>query len=428
MNPPPRRLWQHLAAWLVAAAVGAGVLWLSDLLQAPSPVAFAGHGERFQEMTVDPLALQGKFPQRVLWPLLAHLLGFAGERAPLFSQVCNGLLLATVFWFCRQRAAGLGDALLVTLCLAATGAVQIYKTMTCYSDTLSFVLLLLAWYALPRGLLFWSLVLLSALSHEMVFFFAPWLVYERCRAGGRFGREVAALGATAAVYAAWLAIVRAHGAGQQYGIAYYLANNFWLPWGVPGLLVLLLLLVVVEFGPLLIAVVWSWRTGQLGMGRWGPWLYGAGMLLTLVFAYDVMRFCNFVFLPLVLGCLALLRAPRGRTVLAVLLVAAVASYACLHDTPGEVGGWAFARLPTHEMLVRSLERYPGRQPLDTPASAAWFQLELLARTWRGFAALLAAAAALAASGWWLARRLPGGGDGDDRAAGAEPRPTTSASP
>src|SRR5262245_28700657 len=185
---------KYLISWLAAAAVGAVVLWLSDLLQPPSAVAFAGHGEYFQAMTVDPLSLHGAFPHRILWPLLAHLLGLGGPRAPVFSQVCNGAFLAVVFWFCRQRGARVLDALLVTGACAATGAVLVYKPMACYSDTLMFLLLLLAVHFVARPVVFWGLVLLASSSHEMVFFFAPWLVYLRCQAGGLPKREVFALG------------------------------------------------------------------------------------------------------------------------------------------------------------------------------------------------------------------------------------------
>ena len=87
---PPRRLWQHLASWCVAAAVGTIVLWLSDWLQPPSSVAFNGHGEYFQAMTVDPLSLHGAFPHRILWPLLAHFTGFSGPRAPVFVFTMRG--------------------------------------------------------------------------------------------------------------------------------------------------------------------------------------------------------------------------------------------------------------------------------------------------------------------------------------------------
>jgi len=413
---------QQLVSWLAAAAVGAIVLWLSDWLQPPSSVAFEGHGEYFQAMTVDPLWLHGAFPHRILWPLLAHFTGLGGPRAPVFSQVCNGAFLATVFWFCRQRGAKAADALLVTAAVAATGAVLVYKPMACYSDTLMFLLLLLAVHFVARPAVFWGLVLLASLAHEMVFFFAPWLVYLRCQAGGRQRREVLALGGVGAVYAAWRLVVRVGATGVAYDSLYYMKNNFWVPWGMPALWALWAFVLLVEFGPLLAIVVWAWRRGELGMGRWGPWLYVAGILPLMLLAYDVMRFAALAFLPLVLGSVAFLCRPRGRSVLAVLLVSSIASYAWLHPVPSQQGGAEFTRISGEILSL-----LPGRVEKDQPMSfsnAASFTYELVLRTWPTVLASCVALALVVAAGLWLARSVPS----VQVPAGQEPRTSRNASP
>ena len=398
---------KHLISWLAAAAVGAIVLWSSDWLQPPSAVAFEGHGVYFQQMTVDPLSLHGAFPHRILWPLLAHFLGLGGPRAPVFSQVCNGAFLAVVFWFCRQRGAKVADALLVTGACAATGAVLVYKPMACYSDTLMFLVLLLAVHFVARPGAFWCLVLLASLAHEMVFFFAPWLVYVRCRVGGVLRREALALGGVFAVYAAWRFVVRAGATGVAYDSLYYWRNNFWVPWGMPALWALWAFMLLVEFGPLLAVVVWAWRRGELGMGRWGPWLYLAGILPMMLLAYDVMRFAALAFLPLVLGSLAFLRTVRRRSVFAVLLVLSIASYAWLHPIPEQQGGAEFTRISGQvlSLLPGRVEEVDGLARISL-SHAASFTYELLLRTWQTVLASCVATALIVAAGLWLARSVP----------------------
>ncbi|MEO6597648.1 MAG: hypothetical protein ABIP94_23130 [Planctomycetota bacterium] len=417
MTPPSRRLWHRIAVWLAAAAVGALALWLSDLLQPPAaaPVP-GGHGEAFQAMSVDPLSLHGAFPQRILWPLLAWAFGFGGPGAPLFTQVCNGTLLAVVCWFCRQHGARWLDAVLVTVAVALTGAVQVYKPLTCYSDTLNFIFLLLALHHVRRPAVFWSLVVLSAFSHEMVFFFAPWLVYERCRAGGLWWREGLAMVGVAFVYLGWSQVVKAWGSGQSYDAAYYFANNF-LPWGTLGLWALLALMLLLEFGPLLAVIVWAWRTDRLQIGRWGPWLYTAGVLVMMVLAYDVMRFASFAFLPLVLGAVALLQQRAGRAVFAALMAAGIGSYMWLHRVPGEVGGQVFSHV-TGTMLE-----------LGVLFDHTKFVTALLPRLWFGALVMAAAAAAVVAVGLCMARRFPKVADATHpQPVGSEPRTSWNASP
>jgi hypothetical protein len=422
--PPSPRVPNPIFQWLLAALVGAGVLWASDLLVPPAAAAFVGHGERFQAMTHEPLALAGEFPQRILWPLLAWLCGLGGDRAPVFAQVVNGAFLAVVYWFVRQRLPQAGDALLVTIAVAATGAVLVYKPMACLSDPLNFLLLLLALHHVQRPVVCWGLVLLSAFSHEMSFFLAPWLVWQRCRHGGVWWRELGWLGAAAAVFAGWLWFVREAGTGASYGFLYYLSSNFWVPWGLPALWALWGLAMLVEFGPLLVVVVWAARVAVPGVGRQGLVLLFASLLPTTLLAYDVMRFAAFLFLPLLPAAIALLRAPRGRPAFVVLLVAAITGYRLLHPNPTEAGGRAYVHVGSiaHDLLAQDLAR--GVEPLATLGDALAYHGALLARTWDVWAAALAGTVAVAAAGLWLARYVRPAG----AAAGSEPRTTQNASP
>src|SRR5262249_26678874 len=240
-------------------------------------------------MAAQPFGVAGDFPHRILGPLLAHALGLAGDRYWLFSWGCNWLLLAVVFDCARAGGARPAGASLATLAVALSGAVQAYKLMVGYSDTLSFALLLLAYRLRARSAAVWCLVLANAFAHEMVFFFAPWLFYQRLRAGGRWWREAAALGVAAGVYealrlvVAWRLSVAAPPPVRDAN-AYF--ATMYLPWGTLALWVALLLLWLVEFGPLLAVVAWAMRAGLQGHGRFGPALYFGGLLSTMAFAHD----------------------------------------------------------------------------------------------------------------------------------------------
>lgn len=394
--------------WLLAAAVGCALWWLSEWLvpaaQAPFGAGNRGHGWIFAEMSRAPFELTGDFPQRKLWPTLAWLFGKVGVTPVVFSQACSAALLAVVFWFARRRRLAVPDASLVTAAIAASGAVLVYKPMTCFSDSLNLLLLVLLVHFAARPFVFWPLVFVSALSHELVFFFAPWLVYLRCKNGGVWWREGLALAFVLGAYLLFRAPM-----ASSYGISYYLEKNFWVPWLLPALWALWLLVVVVEFGPLLLFI--GWGAGSRGAlaqrdafgGRWGLWLYVAGMLPLMLLAYDVMRFATFLFLPVLLGAIAATRAARGRVALVVALVAACASYSWLHPNPAEQGGRHFTEIAADvfgKAVPIAVRSGPGPFPFG---EAVDLQVGMMRSWWGTFALFGAGAVALLALGRALAR-------------------------
>ncbi len=404
----PARAQNPIVAWLQATIVGAAVLGLAALLTPPILVPFAGHGVDFAHQAAEPWSLIGQFPQRILWPALAHLCGLGGDRSPVFSQISSGILLAVVFWFCRRHGAAAVDALLVTLAVGLTGAVQLYQVMTCHSDTWNWILMLLLVHHVARRLVFWPLVLLCALSHEMIFFFAPWLVYLRWRQSRCLWAEVAALFVVVGVYQVWRTVVKSVGAVQGYDVAYYL-HNHWLPWGTLGLWLLLGMMLVIEFGPILAVVVWGWREDHFGWGRFGPCLYAGCVLSLMAFAYDVQRFASYAFLPLVLASIPFLQWPRGRRVYITLLVLGVGSYLAFHWAPGQAGGWVFDR-------VSGMMLFHG-----VPFVHVKFFTEVLPRVWLSALGFAVAVAAIVVAGIRLQCYLAAG-------AGSVPRTTQNASP
>ncbi|MCU0864097.1 MAG: hypothetical protein MUC36_09910 [Planctomycetes bacterium] len=348
------RPWLDL---VLAALVGAALLLAAGWLVPPAAAPFPGHGARFAAMVEAPFGFTGEFPHRVLWPLLAHLAGWLGLGPVAASQAASGALLAVVFWFARRRGLAALDAGLVAAAIAASGALLVYQPMACFSDPLNLLLLVLQLHFAARPAVFWPLVLLAALSHELALFFAPWLLWLRTRHGGSWWRDGAWLAAVTGLYGGWRMYVSTHGSGS-YGFSYYFENMIWVPWGLPLLWSLWGLVVLVEFGPLLVTVVRGFRRDELELGgRRGALLYVACLLPLMVLAYDVMRFATFWLLPVLTGVIALLRGKHGRPLFLGILLAAIACYRWQHPEPSQQGGAAFTRL-SGEILALLPSHYP----------------------------------------------------------------------
>lgn len=378
--------------WLVALAAGFGLLWLSHWIVPPADAPFPGHGVRFATMAQDPFAFSGEFPQRILWPLLAWLFAHVGVSAVAFSSLCSGALLTVVFWFARRRTGSWLQSLLVSLAIAASGAVLVYKPMMCFSDTLNLLLLVLLIHFADRGKVFWPLVCLTAFSHELVFFFSPWLVYLRLQNGGRLWPEALWYGAALGIYGGFRIVLKVFELTGPYDTAYYFKNAIWVPWGLPSIWMLWGFVVLVEFGPLLVAMFFAGKRGELarpeGMGgRWWAWLYIPSLLALMLLAYDVMRFAPLVFPPVLLGVLALARSPGGVPKLAVLIALQVGCYLWLHPVASEQGGRHFTEVS--QLVLAKIGLLVSREPGD-----AWtFTSVLLESYWHY--ALLAAGALVA---------------------------------
>jgi hypothetical protein len=389
--------WQ----WLLAAIVGAGLLLLSDLIVSPADAPFPGHGVRFATMAQDPFAFAGDIPQRILWPVLAWLFAQVGVGPVAFSSVCNGALLAVVFWFARRRTGSLVSALLVAAAIAASGTVLVYKPMMCYSDTLNLLLLVLLIHFADRAKVFWPLVVLTAFSHELVFFFTPWLIYLRLMNGGRLWPEVGLWSISVGIYGTFRVVLKVLELTGSYDAASYFSNALWVPWGLPAIWMLWGFVVVVEFGPLLIGLVFAGRRGELakpsGMGgRWWPWLYFPSLLALMLLAYDVMRFAPLVFPPVLLGLVALVRSARGRGVLAAIVAVQIVCYLWLHPVASEQGGRHFTEVS--QLVFAKMSLLASRTPGD-----AWtFTVVLLEHYWHYALAALAALVAIVSVGRLLA--------------------------
>jgi hypothetical protein len=369
---------------LEAALVGlfAYVLSCAVLPQLPEPSLF---GVEWQQKSADPWTFGGQFPHRLLAPILAHYLGLGGAHWVTFTQGTAVLMLALVHHVARWRGASAFDALLITLGIAATGAVQIYKvSQVGYVDNLGYSLLLLMWLGARRTVLFWTLFLASLTNHEMVGFFLPWLWFVRRRAGGSIKADVLAIAVVLASYKLFRMYVGANSPTWAYDGDYFLAHTFlpitflWL-WALSGVYLVTL------FGPLLAVVGWHVVSPRPREERLHVALLVGCMLAIFLFAYDFFRHSNMMAFPLLIASVRFLGSTRSRLVYvaSILGTALLGSYACY----GDAHRWLF-----HTMLLEC-----GGQQLIEPANRFHLALhwEILVGTVQRALPLLLQLAALA---------------------------------
>jgi hypothetical protein len=413
---------------VVALAVGL-LAYLASCVVLPQDLTTNNFGSEWQRMSMQPLAFLDPahaaepkplfwFPHRLLAPLLAHLVGMGGSGWVSFTQLATIMLLALVYHVARWRGAVAFDAALVTLAVATTGAVQVYKyDMIGYVDGLGYSLTLLTWLSARRTVLFWTLILLNLCNHEMVAFFLPWFLFVRRQAHARISFDVIGTIAVLGLYAAFRAWIGAHVA-TTYDAGYFLEHTFlpitflWL-WSTTAVYQLQ------SFGPMLAIVIWHALRMRPGNERMHTLLIVGGFLVIFMFAYDVNRHSNMMMIPLIIASCRFLGDARSRIVYVLLILAAV-----------QVNSGAFSTNPwttdlpwlyDHFHLRRVFDWFNGvligdlhGNELILPANRFNFtmQWELLVgacqRLWPQMFALAWEALFLLALALWFARRGIGG--------------------
>ncbi|MCY2958294.1 MAG: hypothetical protein NT107_14815 [Planctomycetota bacterium] len=320
----------HVRDALLAAVVGTALYFLTCLWLPYGPAPKVGFPEQWALMAKDPFGLVGQFPHRLLAPLLAWCL-FLGNDFYTFARAVSVLLLAVVFLFCRSRGSKPIDALLVTLAIAVSGAVQMYKMPPPrqwggYPDALTFSLLLLCVIAVRHSAVFWGLFFVNLCNHEVAMFVLPWLLFVRREQGARFSNDLLYLGIVLGAYAALRIYIGAHASAAVYTVDYFKNDSQRMfPCGTFWLAILVLAYWLVAFGPLLIVLAWHQSTRANGRERMQLWLMVGGILAVFVFAYDFSRHGNLLLIPIVLASVRFLAAEqrhRGLFVLLILVLAA----------------------------------------------------------------------------------------------------------
>ncbi|HEX5052099.1 MAG TPA: hypothetical protein VFZ65_10025 [Planctomycetota bacterium] len=313
--------------WPLALAVGVGVFFVTCLTE-PAETHTLNFGTEYGEMAKAPFALLGKFPHRLLAPLVAHVLGLAGERYWMFAHGCTMLLIAMIFATAERHGARPWQALLLTTVIGFTGTIQIYKGHVGYPDPITWALMLATILAVRRPVLFWSLQFLNVMHHEQILFFWPWLLYWRHRDDWRTAKswlpDVLGGAVAAGAYYLWCAYVHHHAPTQLLTTEHYEKVNYF-PIGTIGLTALNLLSTYIWFGALPVIIAWhvffdGWRRVGFGVA-----LYLVSLHAVFGVAHDVYRFTCFLFVPLLFAGLRLMTQRAGWvTLLGIGLLSAVA--------------------------------------------------------------------------------------------------------
>lgn len=328
----------------VALAVGVGVFFLTCMVE-PAQHATLNFGTEYARMATDPFGLIGSFPHRILSPLLAHLLGLAGDRYWMFAHGVTALMIAVVFAAARRHNASFWQSLTLTTVIGFTGTVQIYKGHVGYPDPLTFLLLTASLMALERPLVFWALMLLDVLHHEQIFFFWPWLLYRRRVAGARLWHDLLGVAAVAGAYVGWRYYVGAHAVNEKLTLDHYLGLTYF-PVGTLGLASLNVVSTYIWFGVLPVLVCWHAFVDGFRRAGFGILLYVLSIFAIFAVAHDVYRFTCFLFVPVFFAGLRLLRERDGGLILAHLGVATVAAVVLQRQVFVDVAGEVMKHLPT----------------------------------------------------------------------------------
>jgi hypothetical protein len=332
-------------AWVVAAACYAS----SCAILAPSS-ALAGFGVDLTMMSAAPFDWPGRLPHRVLAPLLGWAVGAGGANYWRFTQGLGVLLLAMVWLVCRRHGATLLDAALVTLAVAVTSPIQMYKVQwVAYSDALTYTLFFAALLAAKRPVLFWSLFFANLLNHELAAFLLPWLWFVRRQAGGSPRADLVGAGVALALYAAFYLYVRSAAPAQLYSAAYF-AQHPMFPGGSFMVLVLAITHAATTFGPVLAVLAWHQHTAAHGRERWHLWLVLGSVLAIFCIAYDWHRHSHLLVLPLVLASVRFLAAGK-RLVYGALVAAGIATMLAWPQWNGH--GWPMNRMATVDLWDRT---------------------------------------------------------------------------
>ncbi len=317
---PPRPTWFVELAMAIAVALVAYVASFVVIPQVMVPNVF---GLQWQDLSTEPFAFRGQFPHRLLGPLLAHYLGMGGALWVPFTQLTTLVFLGLVFRVARWRGAEAIDATLITFAVALTGAVQIYKTnMIGYVDNLGYSISLLTWMSARRTFVFWPLILLNLINHEMVGFFLPWFLFVRRQVRASILADGIGLVVVLGLYLGYRSFVAAHAPNWTYD-GHYFRDHCFLPLTFLWLWLLAAVYQLQTYGPILTIVLWHVLRMRPAHERVHTLLIVGGFLTIFFVAYDVNRHSNMICIPLIIASVRFLGSRSSRFVYAALIAASV---------------------------------------------------------------------------------------------------------
>jgi hypothetical protein len=314
--------FESTALWLEArfgraAAVCAalGLLVAASLYVRPA-VQTVALGNLYARMAGDPFTLiDGSYVGfRILAPLLSWLLGFRGQLIIVFNLLTAFVLLVLVYVYFRRRSPNPVDALFATAVVAFSLVTLTTIYYGGYTDSLTYLIVFLMWWARKKPVAFYFLFMLGMLNRECMLFLMPWFFFLRWESRASFWKTAVEAGVGFALALVPYYFVRQWIAAQgevPFRAMYYLQplleNPFyWLLKSYPhsglGLFTVFKLLWVIP----LVAAVGLWRDGER-REVYSMAILLAGTSAQLILAFDSSRMLTLCFPVVLIGLVYLFR-------------------------------------------------------------------------------------------------------------------------
>ncbi|MBD0326033.1 MAG: hypothetical protein ICV68_06370 [Pyrinomonadaceae bacterium] len=131
------------------------------------------HGIYYAQLAAHPFQAANPNAYRLLTPLIAYLTGLRGDKIIILNLLVALALLAVVYYHSRRASYAPSLALAVAAMLAFTMPTLFTIYYGGYTDSTTYLLILLMLTCAKRPVLFWLLFLLALLNRESVIFLLP---------------------------------------------------------------------------------------------------------------------------------------------------------------------------------------------------------------------------------------------------------------
>lgn len=209
-----------------ASLLLAVALMTTAMLYVRPALSSSFHGIYYAQLAAHPFQAANPNAYRLLTPLVAYLLGLRGDRIIILNLLVALVLLLVVYYHSRRRmkyAPGLALATAAMLAFTMPTLFTIYYGG--YTDSTSYLLILLMLVCGRSPALFWLLFLLGLLNRESVVFLLPFFAlwhWRSLESPKIFVRSVLVGPAVALVlYALFRAAINSQGAVLHSGAFYF---------------------------------------------------------------------------------------------------------------------------------------------------------------------------------------------------------------
>jgi hypothetical protein len=201
------------------------LLMLAAMLYVRPALFPSYHGIFYAQLAEHPFQATNPNAHRLLTPLVAYLLGLRGERIIILNLLIALVLLAVVYHHTRRELYNPCLSFMVTAMLALTMPTLFTIYYGGYTDSTSYLLILLMLICVGRPTLFWLLFLLGLLNRESAIFLLPFfaLWHWRSLAAPKTFRRSILIGpaATLALYVLFRAVINSQAAVLHSGAFYF---------------------------------------------------------------------------------------------------------------------------------------------------------------------------------------------------------------